>query len=91
VTESWFSEINIKDLPLQYQEMAQIIGLENTIKLAEHYGGQHFYFIKIDNLIQKIRNTKIRKEFTGDNYQTLARKYHLSERQLRRIIFESDF
>ncbi|MBI5410155.1 MAG: DNA-binding protein [Nitrospirae bacterium] len=82
----WLKEITADDLPDSYREMAKIIGVNNTIALALHYGGLPYYFQKVDSLLQKIRDDKIRQEFNGDNYKALARKYDLSEMHIRRII-----
>jgi Mor family transcriptional regulator len=85
MSNDWIKEITVDDLPAAYNEMSQIIGIENTIKLALHYGGLPYYFQKVDSLLQKIRDEKIKKEFRG-NYTEIARKYNLSEMHVRRII-----
>ncbi len=82
----WIKEISIEELPANYQEMAEIVGIENTIRLARHYGGLPFYFLKIDSMLQKRRDEKIRQEFDGHNYRDLARIYNLSEMHIRRIV-----
>jgi Mor family transcriptional regulator len=81
-----YNDLKIDELPKRYREMSQIIGIENTVKLALHYGGLPFYFLKIDSLPQKRRDRKIRTEFNGRNYKDLARKYKLSEMHIRRIV-----
>jgi len=86
VNSEWIKEISIEDLPPSYQEVARIVGVENAVKLSEQLGGLGFYFPKIDSLIQKKRDEKIRKEFSGCNHQELARKYGLSEIWIRNIV-----
>jgi Mor family transcriptional regulator len=82
----WIKEISIEDLPESYQAIAQIVGLDNAIRLAEHLGGLAYYFPKIDALIAKKRDDAIRKEFNGANHKALARKYCLSEIWIRQIV-----
>ena len=43
----WLENIKPEDLPRQYRELAEIIGLENTVKLAKRFGKVGFYFSKI--------------------------------------------
>ncbi len=82
----WIKNITLEDLPESYRIIAQIIGLENAIRLSEHLGGLAYYFPKIDNLITKKRDEVIRKEFNGANRKDLARKYCLSEIWIRQIV-----
>lgn len=90
MSNAWLAEIidniRIEDLPESYQTVAEIIGKENTIKLARHLGGVPVYFPKLDTLIQRKRDERIRQEFNGVNHRDLARKYDLTERWIREIV-----
>lgn len=82
----WLNEILSTELPEPYSSLADIIGLDNTILLAGKMGGSTLYLPKIDTLYRGVRDKKIRKEFTGGNYNSLAKKYGLTERRIRKIV-----
>lgn len=84
----WYDEINSNELTEPYRELANIIGLKNTIKVAEKYQGMALYLPKLDALIRKLRDDKIRAEFNGGNYRELAIKYKLTEVWVRQIVDE---
>jgi Mor family transcriptional regulator len=90
MTEDWLTEIAVdippESLPEAYQEVALVIGMERTLKLAHYLGGMSFYFPKLDAVIQRKRDERIRLEFTGSNHRELARKYGLSDRWIREIV-----
>lgn len=44
------------------------------------------YIPKEDNITRPIRNAMMKDEFTGSNVKELAKKYQLSEVQIRSII-----
>jgi Mor family transcriptional regulator len=84
--EDWLKEITFEDLPEIYRRFAVIIGIENTLKLAEHLGGMQIYFRKLEPFLMKKRDELIRQEFDGRNIGYLAKKYGLSERRIYEII-----
>lgn len=90
MTEKWLTEIaaeiTIENLPGDYREIAAIIGVENTLKIAHCLGGLQLYFAKMDAFLVSLRDTRIRREFTGANYRELAIRYGLSERWIRAIV-----
>lgn len=68
-----------------YRELADIIGIENTMKLHAEFKGQQISFpVKLHNK-QYIHN-EIKNEFNGANLKQLAAKYDYSERTIRRIV-----
>jgi len=83
--EEWLKNIKIEDLREPYTEIAEVIGVENTLKLVKILGGSERYFPKLDGLLKEKRDEAIREDFNGYNYRELARKYGLSERQIREI------
>lgn len=84
----WYEEINPDELTEPYKELARVIGLKNTIKIAEKYQGMALYLPKLDALIRRIRDDRIRTEFNGGNYRELAIKYKLTEVWVRQIVDE---
>jgi len=83
---SWIENLEISDLPGQYKEMAEIIGIENTLKLAEHFGKSGFYFRGLEPLIARKKEIYIRENFNGQNHRELARRTEYSERWVYEII-----
>lgn len=84
----WYEEIDPDELTEPYREFAHAIGIKNTIKIAEKYQGTAIYLPKLDALIRKIRDERIRQEFNGGNYKELAIKYKLTEVWVRQIVDE---
>lgn len=90
MNEPWIrevaAEISAESLPEGYQALAEVIGLENALRAAQCLGGLVYYFPKLDRVLIEKRDALIKKEFNGNNYKELARKYSLSERQIREIV-----
>ncbi len=85
----WIKDISIDDLPDRYREMAEIIGVENTLLLAQHYAKMSFYFAGLDSLIAKKKAKYIKKNFNGNNHKELARETGYSERWIYEILKNS--
>lgn len=68
-----------------YELMIELIGFENTLKLAEVFSGETVFFKKIETLIRPGRNRKILEEFNGYNFKELGKKYGLTEIAIRDI------
>lgn len=81
-------KITLEDLFGEQKLIAEIIGIEAYLKLAEVYGGQSIYIAKMDKVENIQRNARIIADFNGYNHKFLANKYHLSERSIRAIIAE---
>lgn len=81
-------EITFDDLEPEQRELAELIGLEAYKRLISVYAGSYVYVCKSETITAKIRNRKICMEFNGYNFRELARKYNLSERQIRNITSE---
>lgn len=90
MAEDWIAEIareiTIDSLPEEYQTVAEIIGMENALRLAEHFPSMRIYCPKFDSLVRDRRDARIRDEFTGFNSRDLARKYRMSETWIREIV-----
>ena len=73
--------------------LAQLIGIENYIKLSKRFGGDSSLYIqKFSEISKNARNREIRKKYNGYNIPYLANLYNLSERQIRLICCgESDY
>ena len=77
----------IKDMPGELKEIAGVIGVDNTLKLAQAFRGCTIYMCSIDHLIRKKRNASIRDDHNkGMRVNPLVRKYKLSKRQIETIL-----
>ena len=65
-------KIRIEELKEQHREYAEIIGVENLIRLAEAYGGAAIYIPKIDDLLKSQKYAAIIREFNGSNVRQLV-------------------
>ena len=79
-------DIRIEELPEPYCAIAELIGIEAALKLAETFGGTSLYFAKLDTLLAIKKYEKIKTEFTGFNHRDLAIKYNYSESRIRQIL-----
>ena len=75
-----------EDIPEEYRDIAETVGLEAYLTLSVLCGGQNLYIPKREALERQARNREIRAHFNGGNYRALAAQYRLSERQIRKII-----
>ena len=78
-------QIKIEDLYGIQKEIAELIGIDNYIKLSLHFGGDNIYVQTYSEVIKVQRNNDIRQKFNGYNSDQLAREYNLSERYIRMI------
>ncbi|MBQ7794788.1 MAG: hypothetical protein IJ366_09780 [Clostridia bacterium] len=75
-----------EELPEPYEQIAETIGVDNTIRLAKIFSGERVYFPKWEAVERPLRNKKILEEFNGYNYRMLARKYGLTVTMIRQIV-----
>lgn len=68
-----------------YSLLVDKLGINNAIKIAKIFGGENVYFQKYESIERPLRNRKIRDEFNGYNFRSLAEKYNLTEIQIRNI------
>ena len=84
-------DIRLDDLTGNQREIAELIGLDNYIKLSKRYGGDSSLYIqKYSEIVKLARNREIRKKYNGYNVRQLARMYNLSEQHIRLICHCSD-
>lgn len=75
-----------EDLPILLQDLVDLIGIENFIKLIKVYGGSSLYIPNENSILKPIRNRLIKENFNGNNYKQLAKEFKISEMQVRNII-----
>ena len=72
-----------------YKEISEMIGVENSLKIYNHFKGQQVSFpIRLYNP-QLIKDAVI-KDFNGTNIKELVQRYNYAERTIRRMLKESD-
>lgn len=80
-------ELSIEDLNEEQRELADMLGGWEIYKnFIRNFGGSNVYAVLPETLTVEVRNKHIKAEFNGKNYLQLGRKYHLSDRQIRKII-----
>lgn len=79
-------DITFDDLIDSQKEIAELIGLDNYIKLVQYYGGGSPYIQAQSKLVKPSRNAAIREAADGYNTKELARQYGISSRQAYNII-----
>ncbi len=84
-------KIRFEDLAETQKEIAELIGMDNYIKLSKRFGGDgSLYIQKYSEIIKTARNREIRQKYNGHNIPQLANMYDLSERHIRIICCGSD-
>ena len=72
-----------------YDTMLELVGIENTVKIINEFGGSQVSFSMMKNVTVGYIRGKIIQEFTGYNYMELAKKYDVSNSYVRKVIYES--
>ena len=78
--------IPMSDIPEEYRDIAEAIGMDAFTQLTLLCGGQSLYIPKRESLERNARDREIRARFDGGNYRALAAQFRLSERQILKII-----
>ena len=78
--------IRTDDIPEEYRDIVDAIGMEAFVHLTLLCGGQTLYVPKRESLERGARDRDIRALFNGSNYRSLSAQFRLSERQIRKII-----
>lgn len=79
-------ELKISDLPPQFENIANKLGIEKVKWLFEEFGGTSVYFPTEKMIYKESRDREIFNEFNGFNIKELASKYNMSESYIRAII-----
>ena len=68
-----------------YCEMAEIVGIENTCKIFEHFRGQSTSFPQRLYNIQYVERY-VKENYDGTNLREFARMFNYSERRIRQLL-----
>ena len=77
--------IEPSNLTTVYAEMAQLIGVDNTIRIYERFKGHQV------SMPQRLYSAEyvedyVKKNYNGKNVKELARKFQYSERRIRQFL-----
>lgn len=78
--------ILMDDIPEEYRDIAELLGMRSFMDLLGLCGGLSLYLPKADSIYRNPRDREIRMRFDGGNYKSLAVQFRMSERQIRKII-----
>jgi Mor family transcriptional regulator len=79
-------KLKLSDLPPQFENIAERIGLDKAKMLFEEFGGTSVYFPTEKMIYKEARDREIISQFNGFNHKELAVKYDMSESYVRSII-----
>jgi Mor family transcriptional regulator len=73
--------------PKPDHHFAQLIGIDNLVKLSKVYGREdHFELPKAERALLAIRNAKMKADYGPKSVRQLAAEHQLTERQVTRIV-----
>lgn len=78
--------LTLEDIQERHRQYAEIVGVENLMKLSEVYGGENIYVPKMKNLLKNKTYGMIYDEFDGGNIKQLENKYDVSKSTIYKII-----
>ena len=85
----WAEDVRPDDLQNQtMQELAELVGVDNMLRIVESYSGMVIYVPKLDSVIKAVRDRHIREEYDGTHAKRLALRYDVSESWVNRIANE---
>ncbi len=86
MNSSLLRSIRREDVPPEYRDLADALGMKALLRLIRLWGGQSLYIPKPESLAREARDREIRAGFDGKNARALAARFGLSQRQVRKII-----
>lgn len=73
------------DLPESVMDIVDAIGIDAFKDLVRLAGGSNLYIPNESSIVKAYRNKLIKESFEGD-YKSIARKFGISEVQVRNIV-----
>lgn len=84
--ESLLKTLTADDLQEQHREFAEVVGMDNLIKLSRHFGGTSIYIPQKRELVKLKVYELIKNEYNGTNIKELAKKYDVSESTVYNVV-----
>lgn len=79
-------ELTLDDLQEQHKEYAEVIGVDNLLRLSDNFGGTSIYIPQRRELEKNRIYHRIYQEFNGSNLQELTQKYGVSKSTVYKIV-----
>ncbi|MEG1312538.1 MAG: Mor transcription activator family protein [Romboutsia sp.] len=79
-------DLKISDLPPQFENIANRLGIDKAKMLFEEFGGTSVYFPTEKMIYKEARDRDIISQYNGFNHKELAVKLSMSESYIRAII-----
>lgn len=79
-------QMQLSDLNENHRELAEVIGLNNFLKLLKEFGGRTINIPTISTVTRGFVYACILKEYDGVNLNHLAKKYNVSRRTIYRLL-----
>lgn len=70
-----------------YCEIAELVGVENAVKIYEHFRGQQMAFPTRIYSIQYVEKY-VKEHYDGTNIREFTQKFSYSERRIRQLLKE---
>lgn len=84
---TWMEHIKSpEDFPEGFQEMAELIGVENALKVWSLFEGQPVYFFKFKEGFSPIWHALVRKKWKKHNIKELAKEFDVTLQTIRNIV-----
>lgn len=81
-------ELTLDDLPDSQREIAEVIGIDNLLKLSDNFAGNPLYINQRKELEKEMVYRRIFKEFDGGNVMELTQRYGVSKTTVYKIVKE---
>lgn len=78
--------MDISKLKAKDREIAELIGVDNYVRLIKQYGGSNIYIPSASLLNRDELEKEIKLRYNGDNADELGKEYGLSARTIVRIV-----
>lgn len=78
--------MDISKLKEKDREIAELIGIENYMRLVNQYGGTNIYIPALSTLKRNANSAEIKKRYNGNNADQLAKEYGLSVKTIIRTV-----
>lgn len=79
-------ELSLDDLQEQHRQYAEVIGIDNLLKLSDMYGGTSIYIPQRRELMKNRIYNAVYREFDGGNVDQLVKKYGVSKSTIYKIV-----
>ena len=80
------SAIRPSDIPAEYADLVEVLGLDGFLTLVDLCGGQSLYIPKGRDALPRRARPRDPRPLQRRQHRALASQFRLSERQIRKIV-----